>query len=222
MRSSPVRAVIFDLDNCLAPADEPGEALFAPAFAAMRAANRGHLPEETLALAFADCWRHALDVVARKHRFPDEMLDAGWRAFRSIEVKQPMRGYRDLPAIGKLPVARMLVTSGFRRLQESKIAALGIADLFDEIHIDAIDEEPRRSKRDIFADILARHGWAPQEVLVVGDNAESEIAAGNALGMPTVQTLRPGVPPAANAGWQVRSFTELAKLIPKIHLAGNQ
>ena len=47
-------------------------------------------------------------------------------------------------------------------------------------------------------------------------------ATGNALGMPTVQTLRPGVPPAANAQWRIKSFDELSKLIPKIHLTAHQ
>ena len=216
-----IRAAIFDLDNCLAAADEAGEALFRPAFDAIRAANRGHLSDEALAAAFADTWRHALDEVARKHGFTDAMLQAGWRAFRAIEVTQPLRGYPDLHEIQDLPLERFLVTSGFRRLQESKIAALGVRALFREIQVDAIDEEPRRRKQERFADIAARHGWQATEVLVVGDNADSEIAAGNALGMPTVQTLRPGVPPAPNARWRVRDFSELSKLIPKIHFARN-
>ena len=212
-------SIIFDLDNCLAAADEAGEALFAPAFDAIRAASKGHLSEPELSAAFTDCWRMALDVVAREHDFSDEMLRAGWKTFRGIEVKQPLRGYPDLPEIAKLPLARFLVTSGFRRLQESKIAALGIRPLFAEIHVDAIDEEPRSSKRAIFADIAARHSWGASEVLVVGDNADSEIAAANALGMPAVQILRRGVPFAQNTRWHIRNFAELSKLIPKIHSA---
>ena len=39
------KAIIFDLDSCLAAADEVGEQLFAPAFAAIRAANDGSVPE---------------------------------------------------------------------------------------------------------------------------------------------------------------------------------
>jgi putative hydrolase of the HAD superfamily len=217
-----IRGVIFDLDNCIAAADEAGEALFGPAFAAIRTANHGHLTEDQLSAAFADMWRHALDHVARKHHFTDDMLRAGWDAFRTLEVEQPLRGYPDLRAIEGLQVERLLVTTGFRRLQESKIAALGIAPLFTEVQVDAIDEPPRRSKQDRFADIASRRGWQPGEVLVVGDNAESEIAAGNALGMPTVQTLRPGVPPALNARWRIGNFVELSKLIPKIHSAGGQ
>jgi putative hydrolase of the HAD superfamily len=217
-----VAAVIFDLDNCLAAADEAGEALFAPAFDAIRAANRGHLAEDELSAAFADMWRHALDHVARRHRFTEEMLQAGWRSFRTIRVEQPLRGYPDLWTIEDLPLARFLVTTGFRRLQESKVAALGIAPLFAEVQVDAIDEAPRRPKQERFADIASRHGWAPAQVLIVGDNGESEIAAGHALGMPTVQTLRPGVPPAANAQWRIRNLAELSKLIPKIHSTPDQ
>jgi FMN phosphatase YigB (HAD superfamily) len=207
-----IRAAIFDLDNCLAAADEAGEALFAPAFNAIRAANH-HLSEGELAAAFADMWRHALDHVARQHHFTDDMLQAGWRVFRTLEVRQPLRGYGDLDELARLALPRFLVTTGFRRLQESKIAALGIAPLFTEIQVDAIDEPPRRSKKDRFAEIAARRGWQPSQVLVVGDNADSEIAAGNALGMPTVQTLRPGVPPAPNAQWHIKNLAELSKLI---------
>jgi hypothetical protein len=38
-----IKALIFDLDNCLAAANEVGEEPFQPAFEAMRNANRGTL-----------------------------------------------------------------------------------------------------------------------------------------------------------------------------------
>ena len=62
------KAIIFDLDSCLAAADEVGEQLFAPAFAAIRAANDGSVLEETLRAAFAECWRVAFDAVAMRAR----------------------------------------------------------------------------------------------------------------------------------------------------------
>jgi FMN phosphatase YigB (HAD superfamily) len=46
-------------------------------------------------------------------------------------------------------------------------------------------------------------------VLIVGDNPASEIAAGNALGMPTVQMLRPGVRPCDTARHHVHGLAEL-------------
>jgi len=41
--------------------------LFAPAFAAIRAANDRSVPKETLRAAFVECWRVAFDVVADKY-----------------------------------------------------------------------------------------------------------------------------------------------------------
>lgn len=207
-----IRAFIFDLDACLSAANEVGDDLFFPAFEAIRKANQGAVSEETLGRAFADSWRFPFDSVARKHGFTEEMTTVGWREFQRIEVNKPMNGYGDLPVLGELPGKLFLVTSGFRRLQESKVRALGIQSLFEAIHIDAIDEPGPKGKERIFAQILQQHALAPGEVLVVGDNPDSEIAAGNKLGMPTVQVLRPGVEPGANAEFHIRSLTELKQL----------
>src|SRR6516225_9734365 len=63
-----IRAIIFDLDNCLSAADEPGKGLLEPIFDAIRRVNHGRLSDEALAEAFSDCWRHPLDFVAKKPR----------------------------------------------------------------------------------------------------------------------------------------------------------
>jgi putative hydrolase of the HAD superfamily len=174
-------AVIFDLDNCLCPADEVGEDLFAPAFAAIRAANDGSVTTSALTAAFDAMWRHAYDWVARTHAFTPAMCEAGWKALSQVEVTGPMHGYPDLDLLGDVPAARFLVTSGFRRLQESKVRALGIGPLF--------------------------------EVVVVGDNAESELAAGKALGLRTVQLLRPAVHPSSIATAHVHDLRGLISML---------
>jgi FMN phosphatase YigB (HAD superfamily) len=53
----------------------------------------------------------------------------------------------------------------------------------------------------------------PEEVIVVGDNPDSEIEAGNRLGMKTVQILRPGVPRGSNATFYVNNLEELKSLL---------
>jgi len=208
-----ISAVIFDLDNCLSAADEVGEQLCQPAFDAIRAANRGALSEEALSEAFADCWRHSLDFVAARHGFSEEMLAAGWSVFARTRVEGPMRGYSDLALLSELPVQRFLVTSGFRGLQESKIKALGFEPLFTAIYIDAIDDPDRKGKQKIFEAILAEHQLAPGDVLVVGDNPDSEIEAGNRLGISTVQILRPGVPRGETATHHIHTLAELKELL---------
>lgn len=208
-----IKALIFDLDNCLAAANEVGEDLFEPAFEAIRNANRGALTPEELEQAIDECWRHPLDFVAEKFGFSEEMLTAGWNAFAQTVIQTPMTGYGDLAILRKLPFDLYLVTSGFRRLQESKVKALQIADLFKRIEIDAIDEEDRKGKQAIFASILENGKLTSAEVLVIGDNPDSEIEAGTRLGMRTVQILRPGVPRGDNATYYVETFDELKMLL---------
>jgi FMN phosphatase YigB (HAD superfamily) len=211
-----IKALIFDLDNCVAASKEVGEDLLEPAFDAIRQANRGQVSGDDLQKAFTDMWRYALDWVAERYGFSNEMRDAGWRVFENLEVTHPMFGYGDLNVLGTLPVQRFLVTSGFRRLQESKFKALKLAPLFNAMYVDAIDEPNRLGKQEMFQQILAEHQLTPDQVLVIGDNADSEIAAGNRLGIRTVQTLRPEVPPTASATWQIHSFVELKEILEKL------
>jgi len=208
-----IRGIIFDLDSCSSAADEPGQQLFRPAFEAITRANRGSHSKEMLQKAFGDMWRLPYDFVAGKYGFTPKMLSAGWHEFLQIEVVTPMFGYGDLSALNELPAALFLVTSGFRRLQESKIRALGIASLFTAIYVDAIDEPAHRGKQRIFEDILQSHQLQPAQVLIVGDNPDSELAIGSRFGISTVQTLRPGVPYSALATHHIQNLHELKRII---------
>jgi FMN phosphatase YigB (HAD superfamily) len=189
-------ALIFDLDNCLAASDELGRELLEPVFTAVGQANHGRLSKDELEAAFRDCWVYGFDKVAERHGFSNEMRAVGWRAFARIEVREPMGGYGDLHLLPALGERRFLVTSGFRRLQESKVRALGIGYAFDEVVIDALDEPDRRGKERIFTELLAKYRLQPTDVLVVGDDPESELAAARKLGLHAVQMVRPGVRPA--------------------------
>src|SRR5262249_62269963 len=111
----------------------PGEALYARVYDAIRCANAGSHSEEQLRSAFGDVWFHALDWVAAHHGFTGAMLDAGWREMATLEVDRPMQGYGDLNVLTDLPLRRFLVTSGLRRLQTSKIRAIGVENSFDVV-----------------------------------------------------------------------------------------
>lgn len=208
-----IKALIFDLDSCLSAANEVGDQLFKPAFDAIRRANHGAVSQDSLTQAFSDCWRFPFNDVVRKYGLTDEMTKAGFDAFKQIEVTEPMHGYGDLHVLRELAQQLFLVTSGFRRLQESKIGALGIRPLFTEIRIDAIDEPGQKGKAGHFEEILKAHSLSPGQVIVVGDNPDSEIAARNRLGIQTVQVLRPGVPRGHNATRYINSLNELSGLL---------
>jgi HAD superfamily hydrolase (TIGR01549 family) len=208
-----IKALIFDLDSCLCAANEVGDQLFRPAFDAIRRANHGTVPDDVLEKAFSDCWRFPFTDVAHKYHFTDEMTKAGFAAFAQIEVTEPMHGYGDLHILRELRQKLFLVTSGFRRLQESKVNALGIRELFAEVRIDAIDEPGSKGKAQHFEEILKSHSLNPEETMVVGDNPDSEIAAGNRLGTKTVQVLRSGVPRGDNATHHIESLNELGRFL---------
>jgi len=208
-----IKAIIFDLDNCLSASDEVGRELLEPVFVAIRQANKGTLSQGALAQAFDDCWRTPLDRVAHKHGFSTEMLNAGWEVAARIEVNVPMHGYSDLHTLTELNAKLFLVTSGFRRLQGSKIRALRFASLFEATYVDAIDEAERKGKEGIFRDILKTYHLSPDEVLVVGDSPDSEIEAGNRLRMQTVQILREGVPRGGTATYYIHGLLELKGLL---------
>lgn len=207
------RSIIFDLDYCLSPGDEVGAKFYEPAFAAIRRANHGALTDSALSRAFAECMRFPFDDVATRFRFSEAMYHAGLRGFAALEVSAPMHGYGDLDELRKLQARRFLVTSGFPGLQRSKLAMLGIAPLFEAVYVDAIGDHPRRGKLAIFAELVAGHGLAAEDVWVVGDNADSEIAAGNRLGMTTVQILRPGVERSDAARYAVGNLREFGVLL---------
>ncbi len=54
--------------------------MFAPAFAAIRVASDGSVPEQKLRAAFAECWRVAFDAVADKYGNDAGLGLAGVRA----------------------------------------------------------------------------------------------------------------------------------------------
>jgi putative hydrolase of the HAD superfamily len=67
-------------------------------------------------------------------------------------------------------------------MQQSKIDKLELTKDFKEIHI--IDPTiTKKTKKDVFADIIQRHGYEKEDVLVVGDDVNSEIKAAQELGV---------------------------------------
>jgi len=217
-----IRAIIFDLDNCLLAPDAMGEDFLEPVFQAIGRANKNTVSETLLRTAFAELWISPLDSVSKKYNFSDAMKRAGWQAYEKLEVTVPIEGYPDLVVLTHLPVERYLVTSGFRKLQESKILALHLSDLFRAIMVDAIDAKVRKGKEKIFREIVEHTGFKPSEILVVGDDPDSEIEIGNRLGMRTVQILRPGVNYGLNATSHIHQLNELQSLLRSERSAANK
>lgn len=206
-----IKAIIFDLDMCILDTHSLTGPFFRPVLDAL---YNSDLPAELKEKINRQLWTTSLDDAVDMFSVPDNVAENMRKAYRRIEVPGGIKTFGDEDCIRVLPVRKILVTSGYRRFQETKIEKLDITELFDEIIIDSLDhKERRKGKKKIFKELLEQNEWDKDEVLVVGDNPLSELGAAKSLGISTVQTLRPTVEKWAEADYYIQSLCELADII---------
>lgn len=206
-----IKVVIFDLDMCILDTHTLSGPFFKPVLDAL---YNSELSAELKNKINDQLWTTSLDDTMELFSVPEDLAERMREAYRNIEVPDGIKSFGDEEYIRNLPVKKILVTSGYRKFQETKITKLGIADLFDEIIIDALDDrEKRKGKKKIFQEIVDKDGWLLGEVLVVGDNPMSELGAAKVLGISTVQTVRPTINKWGDANYHISSFSELRDII---------
>jgi FMN phosphatase YigB (HAD superfamily) len=135
-----LRAAVFDLDHTLFDPRSLPVTLFNRIESRFRAAAVGIVPDAVLEAALADAWRMPFDRVAARHHLPDAATTAWHEAAGAVEVTEPLVPYPDVRAgLERLSLSRFLLTTGFRRLQESKLKQLGLTSLFVTVYVDALD-----------------------------------------------------------------------------------
>ncbi len=173
--------LIFDLDNTIYPVSSIRDSLFPPLFTLLERPEYS-LDEETLRSAKREIMRRPFQKVAEEFRFPGNLVEESLNLLRNLSIDQPMACFGDYHAVRTIPAQRFLVTSGFLKLQQSKIRQLQIANDFREIFI--IDPDTSSlSKKDIFAHILEKYALRGSDVVIIGDDPESEIQAASELGL---------------------------------------
>jgi FMN phosphatase YigB (HAD superfamily) len=216
-----LRAVVFDLDHTLFDPHTVPRALFDRLEANVRQVAAGLMPERALDAALADAWRLPFDRVVTLHGLP-EAVSTAWRdAACALEVTAPLTPFTDVVAgLRQLSLRRFLLTTGFRRLQESKVRQLGLTSLFEAVYVDALDPPGPRGKRVYLEQLLNEHALAASDVMVIGDRADDELSAGAALGMVVVQILRPGVVPDSGVPWHIPDLAALPALLARFSAVG--
>lgn len=203
------KAIIYDLDNTLYTVASIGHQLFASLFELL---EKEGIPAERMPVIKDDIMRRPFQVVARQHQFSEKLTQKGLELLKHLTFTEPIELHHDYAELKKLPQERFLVTTGFTELQHSKIRSLGIEQDFKEVHV--IDpQNTTQTKKTVFADILQRHRYAPSDVLVVGDDPESEIKAATALGIDTVLYDKQGRYPTFTACDRITDFSELSRFL---------
>lgn len=176
-------ALIFDLDNTIYPVKSIADELFAPLFEIMDQ-YRQEFSTEDFNAAIEDIMRKPFQKVAGTYKFSPELTEKGLNLLRNATYEKTMRPFDDYFITKDFPLAKYLVTTGFFKLQQSKIKSLGIEGDFKEIFI--VDPDTTNAtKKDVFRNIIDQNNLHKDDLLVIGDDPESEIEAAKSLGIET-------------------------------------
>ena len=175
-------ALILDLDNTIYPVSSIAENLFEQFFEMLD--KDPDVDSSVIHQAKSEITRRPFQQVADDFNFSQSFKDKGIELLNIITYNGPMQPYTDYRYIKEITIDKFLVTTGFTKLQNSKITKLGIANDFKEIHIVDPEISPK-TKKDIFQNLMDKYGYQPADILVIGDDPESEIKAAKALGIDT-------------------------------------
>ena len=176
------KAIILDLDNTIYPVSSIGDRLFKSLFSLIL--ESGEYTGDFGQIRF-EIMRRPFQYIADEFSFSESLKADCFKLLANLtydDKMQPFEGYQTLLT---LPCRRFLVTTGYTKMQHSKIQQLGIENDFEAIFV--IDpDQSNLTKRDLFEKILADYNLNIYDVLVVGDDLNSEILHAKALGIETV------------------------------------
>ncbi|MCS3796434.1 HAD family hydrolase [Niastella sp. OAS944] len=177
-----IKAIIFDLDNTIYPVPQIGTKLFAPLFELIEMEGDHSRDLEKIK---DEIMRTPFQKVAKDHHFSEELTSKCINILKELAYTGAIEPFADFEVVRGLPVDKFLVTTGFTKMQQSKVDRLELAKDFKEIHI--IDPTTsKKGKKDVFADIIQRYEYDKEDVIVVGDDVNSEIKAAHELGVEAV------------------------------------
>jgi putative hydrolase of the HAD superfamily len=208
------RALILDLDNTIYPVSSIADNLFSQLFDTLdQHADRINAVDIHRVNKIKDeMTRRPFQHIADEFELDAELRNKMVDVLKNMTYDLPMQPFEDYVHIRSIPLEKFLVTTGFINLQMSKIRMLGIEQDFKTIHI--VDPEvSSQTKKDVFADIMLKHGYSPAELLVIGDDPESEIKAANTLGIDTVLYDPLNKYPNATVTHRVDNFKKIVDLL---------
>lgn len=176
------KAIILDLDNTIYPVSSIGDKLFKSLFQLIRENGEYKGDFDDLKM---EIMRRPFQFVANDFLFSEDLKSSCLGLFSDLTYDERMLPFEDYKFVREIPCKKFLVTTGFAKLQNSKIFQLNIKNDFEHIFIiDPIKSD--LSKKDIFQKILIDFNYKVEDVLVIGDDLNSEIKAAKDLGIDTV------------------------------------
>jgi FMN phosphatase YigB (HAD superfamily) len=180
-----IKLIIFDLDNTLF--DTRGQLGMKALDKMISEMKKVGLTPEQERILREKYHATGFRILAKQLGFSENLLRIGLDTYKHLDLAG-ITPFPDVHVLQELSQEKVLVTSGLKHVQMKKVEILGLMHLFKEVIVD--DSNNLSNKERIFDKLVRKHKLSQREVMVVGDNAESEIAAGHNLGMVVVQIFR--------------------------------
>jgi len=175
------RIFFIDLDNTIYFTKQNEEQLMGELYRFLESMDLG-ISKEDFRLAKQEMLRTPFLKVAEKYHFKKETMPEVISYLQNRSVNQPLKPSDDYHYIKSLIGRKFIVTAGFPKQQQSKVKMLGIADDFEEVHVVDVSTS---NKKKTFEMLIDQHQLNKDDILIIGDDAESEIKFGLELGMTT-------------------------------------
>jgi putative hydrolase of the HAD superfamily len=205
--------LIFDLDDTIFETKSISKKSVKPIFDKFESLLIKKFGKETTEQIIPQLWKFPFDFVAQKYKFNNNLNSEFARLVNEYEYQLNIKTFEDFGVVQNLEQEKILVTTGFLKLQNAKIRDLGIKEVFSEIYIDAILDPKRIHKKGIFKSIILEKDINPELIYVIGDNPNSELKAGFELELNTIQVSKFGQEKSQYAGHCITDFNELITIL---------
>jgi len=205
--------LILDLDNTIFKTNTINPKTFEPILEVIRSYYQSINKAELANQVIEELWSKPIDIVFEKYDIPKEVGSQVHNLLNETEYDLEIRTYPDYEFLKRLKIDKILVTTGFEKLQLAKIESLKIKSDFTDIFIDDPLGNDRKYKIGIFREILNRSGKKAADFWIIGDSVDNEIIAGKELGMKTIQRLENRINKSQVSDYAIESFEELDEII---------
>jgi putative hydrolase of the HAD superfamily len=159
-------------------------------------------------LAKQEMLRTPFQNVAKKYGFREEVMPDVLSYLQNREVSKPLKISDDYHYIKSLKGRKFIVTAGFTKQQTSKVKMLGIADDFEAVHVVDVSTT---NKKEAFKLLIDKYDLNTDDILIIGDDAESEIKFGLELGIATFLLDPENLHPNAESTFRGTDLSNLLK-----------
>lgn len=195
----------IDLDNTIYFTKPNEEQLMSGIYSLLDQLDLG-ISEEQKQMAKKEMLRTPFQKIAKKYGFKPEATERAIEYLSNRSVTAPLKPSEDYHYIKDLKGRKFIVTAGFPKQQNSKVIMLGIADDFEEIFV---VDAGSSNKKEAFLHLIEKYHLKKDSILIIGDDADSEIKFGLELGIETFLLDPENLHPNAESTYRGKDLSNL-------------